>query len=403
MAKRNRDLTMEQRLARGPVDLPFAMLVGLLTLIGVVMVFSASYPTAIHEGRVAAYYFLHQGVYALLGVAALYLASKWNYQRWRGLSVVVLGVAYVTLVLVLTPLGFGRNTVGAQRWIRGFGPLPPFQPSELAKLGVILFFSARMSKRQGEKKKQFSKRTWSGSLLNKLDDWGVLELVPYGGILLEIIFLMALEPHLSGSILVLVPAVAILFAGGIHWGWFAAGIGAVAGGIVIAPHILEEYQLKRIRIWQDPWKYPREGGYQIIQSLYSVGSGGLFGVGFGQGRQKQLFLPESENDFIFSVCCEELGLIGAGLILLIFALLIIRGYWIALHARDRFGSLLVVGIITLLAVQVFLNVSVVTNLLPTTGVSLPFFSYGGTALVLQLVEMGIILSVSRQIPAPRQG
>jgi cell division protein FtsW len=163
------------------------------------------------------------------------------------------------------------------------------------------------------------------------------------------------------------------------------------------------YQSTRILVWKDPWAYPQNGGYQIIQSLYAIGSGGLFGVGFGQGRQKQLFLPEPENDFVFSVVCEELGLIGAGFILLLFALLVLRGYWIALHARDRFGSLLVVGIITLMAVQVFLNISVVTNLLPTTGISLPFFSYGGTALMIQLIEMGIVLSVSRQIPAPRQG
>lgn len=403
MAKNTRDLTVEQQLAQGPVDMPFLMLTALLTVIGVIMVFSASYATAINEGRAATYYFTRQGAYAVLGLVAMYFTSKWNYQRWRGLSVLVLVVAFAALVLVLTPLGFGRETVGAQRWIRGFGPLPPFQPSEIAKFGVILYFSARMSKRQSERKKNFDTRTWYGPVLNKLDDWGFFELVPYGVILLAIIALMALEPHLSGTILILVAAVAILFAGGIKWGWFAAGIGVVGAAIALAPKVLKPYQMKRIYVWQDPWAYPKEGGYQIIQSLYAVGSGGLFGVGFGQSRQKQLFLPEPENDFIFSIVCEELGLIGAGLILLLFVLLIIRGYWIALHARDRFGSLLVVGIITLLAVQVFLNVSVVTNFLPTTGISLPFFSYGGTALILQLVEMGIVLAVSRQIPAPKQG
>lgn len=166
---------------------------------------------------------------------------------------------------------------------------------------------------------------------------------------------------------------------------------------------MQGYQSTRILVWQDPWAYPQNGGYQIIQSLYAIGSGGLFGVGFGQSRQKQLFLPEPENDFIFSIVCEELGLIGAGLILALFVMLILRGYWIALHARDRFGSLLAVGITTLLAVQVFLNISVVTNFLPTTGISLPFFSYGGTALIIQLMEMGIVLSVSRQIPVTKQG
>lgn len=403
MAKNKRDLTLEQQLAQGPMDMPFLMLVVMLTVVGVIMVFSASYATAVNEGRAATYYFSRQAAYGVLGVVAMYFVSRWNYQRWRGLSVLVLGAAFVALVLVLTPLGFGRSTVGAQRWIRGFGPLPPFQPSEIAKFGVILYFAARMSKRQSEKRKNFDNRTWYGPALNKFDEWGLFELIPYGLVLLGIAGLMYFEPHLSGTILVLVPAVAILFAGGVKLGWFGLGLGGVIGGILIAPHILQSYQMKRIYVWQDPWAYPREGGYQIIQSLYAVGSGGLFGVGFGQSRQKQLFLPEPENDFIFSIVCEELGLIGAGLILLLFVLLILRGYWIALHARDRFGSLLVVGIITLLAVQVFLNVSVVTNFLPTTGVSLPFFSYGGTALVLQLVEMGIVLAVSRQISAPRQG
>ena len=175
------------------------------------------------------------------------------------------------------------------------------------------------------------------------------------------------------------------------------------GGLLAIIVTTTDYMTRRITLWRDPWSLPQQGGYQIIQSLYAIGSGGLFGVGFGQGRQKQGFLPEPENDFIFSIVCEELGLIGAGLILALFVLLILRGYWIALHARDRFGSLLVVGITTLMAVQVFLNISVVTNFLPTTGVSLPFFSYGGTALMIQLIEMGIVLGVSRQIPAPKQG
>jgi cell division protein FtsW len=167
--------------------------------------------------------------------------------------------------------------------------------------------------------------------------------------------------------------------------------------------MMSGYQSTRIEIWKDPWAYPQEGGYQIIQSLYAIGSGGLLGLGLGKSRQKFLYLPEPENDFIFAIVCEELGYIGAVVVMILFALLIIRGYWIAIHARDRFGALLVVGITTLLAVQVFLNIAVVTNLLPTTGISLPFFSYGGTALMIQLLEMGIVLGVSRQIPAPKQG
>lgn len=165
------------------------------------------------------------------------------------------------------------------------------------------------------------------------------------------------------------------------------------------------YMATRLAIWKDPWNDGMNGrgsGFQTIQSLYAIGSGGLLGVGLGKSRQKFLYLPESENDYIFSIVCEELGFIGAAIIILLFVLLIIRGYWIAVHARDRFGALLVVGITTLTAVQVFLNIAVVTNLIPSTGISLPFFSYGGTALMIQLGEMGMVLSVSRQIPAPKQ-
>ncbi len=401
MSKLKRDLTMEQQLARGPMDLPFLMLVVLLTAIGVIMVLSASYATAVREERSATHYFVRQAAFALVGFVFMYLASKVNYQWYRWGSVLVLGLAFLLLVLVLIP---GFHTVrsdGVKRWLKMPG-IGAFQPSEVAKLGVILYFSARMSKRNTEKRKTYDTRKPSGVILQALEDWGFMELVPYGGILLAIIVLMYFEPHMSGTILILIPAAAILFAGGVKLRWFALG-GSVVGGLLAIIVTTTDYMTRRITLWRDPWSLPQQGGYQIIQSLYAIGSGGLFGVGFGQGRQKQGFLPEPENDFIFSIVCEELGLIGAGLILALFVLLILRGYWIALHARDRFGSLLVVGITTLMAVQVFLNISVVTNFLPTTGVSLPFFSYGGTALMIQLIEMGIVLGVSRQIPAPKQG
>ncbi len=400
MPKLKRDLTMEQQLSRGPLDLPFLMLVVMLATIGVIMVFSASFATAVNEERRATYYFERQAIFAVMGLVAMYIISRINYQHFRMMSLLVLGISFLLLLLVLVPGVHTNRTDGVRRWIRSIGPIPSFQPSEVVKLGVVLFFSARMSKRGSEKKRQYDTSVTLGQIAQKLEDWGFMELVPYGVILLAIAVLMYFEPHLSGTILILVPAAAILFVGGVKLRWFAMG-GAAAGGLLLL--MLQGYQSKRILVWKDPWAYSQDGGYQIIQSLYAIGSGGLFGVGFGQSRQKQLFLPEPENDFIFSIVCEELGLIGAGLILLLFALLILRGYWIALHARDKFGSLLVVGIITLMAVQVFLNISVVTNLLPTTGISLPFFSYGGTALMIQLAEMGIVLSVSRQIPAPKQG
>ncbi len=402
MKTAKRDRTLDQQLARGPIDLPFLMLVVLLTVIGVIMVFSASYATALKEGRSATAYFVRQAFFAVLGLSLMYLAAWFNYRVYKKLSIAALLVALALLVLVLIPGFHTVRTDGVRRWLKAIGPIPSFQPSEAAKLGVILFFAARMSRREGEKKRRFNTRELGGRILQFFENIGAFELVPYVAVLGAVMVLMYFEPHMSGMILILAAAASILLAGGIKLGWFAVGGTAVVGALALMISSTS-YQSGRIAIWLDPWSDPRGDGFQIIQSLYAIGSGGLFGVGFGQSRQKQLFLPEPENDYIFSIVCEELGLIGAGLILLLFALLILRGYWIALHARDRFGSLVVVGIITLLAVQVFLNIGVVTNLLPPTGVSLPFFSYGGTALVIQLVEMGIVLGVSRQIPAPKQG
>ena len=205
--------------------------------------------------------------------------------------------------------------------------------------------------------------------------------------------------NLSTAIIILGIGVILVFVASPKYGQFVF-MGLLGIGFMTIFLALESYRLERLAIWRNPEAY--EKGYQTLQGLYAIGSGGLTGLGLGNGRQKFLYLPEPENDFIFAIVCEELGLVGAGIVLILFALLVMRGYWIAIHARDRFGALLVVGITTLTAVQVFLNISVVTNLIPTTGISLPFFSYGGTALMIQLAEMGIILSVSRQIPAPRQ-
>ena len=392
MPKRKRDLTVEEQLARGPVDMPFLMLTLLLTGIGLIMVFSASYASAYYDSNVAkndpTYYFVRQAIFGVAGVAVLYVLSKINYQTFRWMSVFALMLSIALLVLVLVPgLGITRNN--ATRWIRLFGV--QFQPSEVAKLGVILYFSARLSKRGSEKKKQY----W-------LDRIGFIELIPYGAILVLVAFLMLREPHMSGTILILAGGAAVLFAAGVKLYWFIIGGGIVGGGLWL---IITQtsYMASRIDLWRDTWSDQLGKGYQTIQSLLAIGSGGLLGVGLGNSRQKFLYLPEPENDFIFSIVCEELGFLGAIIILVLFALLIIRGYWIAVHARDRFGALLVVGITTLMAVQVFLNIAVVTNFFPTTGISLPFFSYGGTALMIQLAEMGIVLSVSRQIPAARQG
>ena len=363
----------------GPMDLPFFLLVLLIMCFGLIMMFSASYASAYYTMDNSAYYFIKQGLIALGGTVVMLVISRMNYQYLRILSLPMLAGSIVLLILV--PI-IGFNAGGATRWIK-VGPVQ-LQPSEVAKFAVIVSFSSMISVFR-EKMKTFK--------------YGIL---PFATVLVVIAALMLLQPHISGAILIVAVGGALMFVGGVHWGWFAGAIAvAVAAGYFVMTNMA--HAIARIRIWQDPFSDPQGGGYQIIQSLYAVGSGGLFGLGLGKSRQKHLYLPEQHNDFIFAIVCEELGMVGACLVLFLFALLIIRGYWIAIRSRDRFGSLMVTGVITLLAVQTFLNVAVVTNLIPVTGISLPFFSYGGTSLLIQLAEMGVVLSVSRQIPAPRAG
>lgn len=403
--KPKRDLTLEEQLARGPVDLPFLMLVVMLVGVGLVMLFSASYATALYDSKPPVsnnplYYFTRQAVFAAGGLVCMYIISKINYQTFRLLSIPLLIGAVVLLLLVLTPLGVDIN--GARRWLYMFLVAgPTFQPSEIAKVAVIIFFAARLSKRDTEKKKKFTRRTAWGRFLNWLEKIGFLELVPYGAVLGMVVLLVLLERHMSGTILVIIGAASVLLASGINLGWFIGGGGIVAAALALIV-MKTDYMTARVELWLDPWSDPRGNGFQTIQSLLSIASGGFLGKGLGNSIQKFGFLPEPENDMIFSIVVEELGLLGGGLVLLLFALLILRGYWLALHARDKFGALTIVGITTLMAAQVFFNVGVVTNLIPNTGISLPFFSYGGTALMIQLAEMGVVLSISRQIPAPKK-
>ena len=374
--------------ARGKLDMPFLLLTLLLTAVGLVMVFSASFPSAYYESGDPAYYFKRQAVFAVLGIVAMFVVAKINYQRWRGLSRLLLGFSVFLLILVIIP-HVGITVNNATRWLGIPGTVLRFQPSEIAKLGVIVYFADSISKKKDKM------LTWRHGV------W------PYMVILLLIAGLMMLEPHLSGTILIVGTGVVMMIVGGIRAWLVGAGIGGVAVVGVLYVKLVEKgiisYGKSRIEMWHNPWIDELNDGYQMVQSLIAIGSGGLLGVGLGKSRQKFLYLPEEHNDCIFAIVCEELGLIGACVIMLIFALLILRGFWIALHARDRFGTLLVVGIVTHIAMQTFLNIAVVTGLVPATGISLPFFSYGGTALAMQLLEMGIVLSVSRQIPTPKNG
>ena len=393
--KPKRDLTVEEQLARGPMDLPFLMLVLLLLGIGLIMMFSASYATAYYHDGDPLIYITRQAMFGGVGVVAMYLVSKINYQTFRWMAMPALVGSIVLLILVYTPLGVVHN--GARRWLNlGI----EFQPSEFAKIAVILFFAARLCKRDTEKHKRYKNRTLMGRTLNRLDRIGFMELVPYAAILLLVAGLVVKQPHLSGTLLILAGGASVLFAAGIHWGWFVAG-GSIVGMGMWAIITLTPYMTARINLWLDPWSQRQGDGYQTVQSLIAMGSGGLLGRGLGNSMQKMLYIPEPENDFVFPIVVEELGFVGGLVVLILFALLILRGYWLALHARDKFGALTIVGIISLLAVQVFLNIGVVTNLIPNTGISLPFFSYGGTALMIQLAEMGMVLSVSRQIRAPK--
>ena len=371
----------------GRMDVPFLLLTLLLTAIGLVMLFSASFPSAYYETGNPAYYFKRQAIFAALGLSAMFVVAKVNYQRWRGAARLLLGFSVFLLILVIIPhVGITNN--GATRWL-GIENVFTFQPSEIAKLAVIVYFADSISKKR-----------------EKMLQWreGIL---PYAIILGVISILMLLEPHLSGTILIVGTGAVMMAVGGMQGWLIGAGIGGVAAVAVLFVKLVESgvisYGASRIAMWHDPWLDMSDDGYQMVQSLIAIGSGGLLGLGLGKGRQKFMYLPEEHNDFIFAVVCEELGLVGAAIIMLIFAMLLLRGFWIALHARDRFGTLLVVGVMTHLGLQVFLNIAVVSGLVPATGISLPFFSYGGTALALQLVEMGIVLSVSRQIPAPRNG
>lgn len=365
------------RQRRGSIDLPFAALTLLLLTIGVVMVLSASYARAYYSaatGHNAAYYFMRQLGFALAGVGAMYALSLFPMQFYRRMSFLVLAAAAGLLTLV--PV-IGVSQGDAKRWISlGF---TTFQPSEIAKIGIILYFAALICKFKGRM---------------RTVRYGIL---PFAGVLLIIVALLVMEPHFSAAIIIIAIGAVMLFLGGVRLYWFVGALIAALAALGVVMTFFP-YASSRITTWLDPFANTSGSGYQIVQSLYAIGSGGLFGLGLGQGRQKYLYLPEEHNDFIFPVVCEELGFVGAIAILILFALLVIRGYWLAMHMRDRYSFLVTAGITTLLAIQVILNVAVVTNLVPCTGISLPFFSYGGTALLIQLAEMGIVLSASRDIP-----
>lgn len=372
------DYTSDVTIERGSMDLPFATLTILLLTIGVIMVLSASYVRAYYteEGN-ATYYFTRQLVFAVSGIIIMFIASKFPIRFYRRLSYLMLIGTVILLMLVLV-IGVGTGG-GVKRWIQLPGG-QTIQPSEFAKISVILVFADMICRY----------KNYMGTFR-----YGI---APFAAILGVLALLLIMEPHMSATIIIFGIGAVMMFVGGTRLFWFIAGGGLLAIAFFVVA-VMFPYMSTRIVTWRDPFSNMQGDGYQIVQSLYAIGSGGMFGLGLGQSRQKYLYLPEEHNDFIFAVVCEELGFVGAVIILILFAMLIIRGYWIAMHCRDRYSFLVAVGISTLLAMQVILNVAVVTNTIPCTGISLPFFSYGGTALWIELAEMGILLSISRDVPS----
>ena len=355
------------------IDFPFLILVLLLLAVGLIMLYSASFAQSEYDtGYVSSTrYFQKQAVCAAIGMAAFCLFSRIPVQVWFRLAWPLYALS---IVLLLSVLVVGEEVNGARRWINVAGL--QFQPSEIAKFTMILLY-ARLTRSYGSESKKFR--------------FGVLG---FGAALLGILVPLALEKHLSAIMLMGMVAVVMMFVAGTRARWLLAGAGAAVVFVAVYVSFMG-YAGDRISAWLHPEADPGDTGYQILQSLYAIGSGGLFGLGFGKSRQKYLYLPFQYNDYIFAVICEELGFVGAVSIIALFSGLILRGYWIALRARDRFSTVLAAGLITLIAVQTILNLCVVTNLLPSTGISLPFFSYGGTALAVNLGEMGIVAQISR--------
>lgn len=360
----------------GSIDIPFLGLTIALLTIGLIMLFSASYPYAYYYKDSSYYYFIRQILFAVAGLVAMLLMSKINYKI---LKAIYKPVFVVTIALLVIVLFHHTNVQNFKRWM----PLGPvtIQPSDLAKFTIILTLAVYISK--------YYKKM-------KTMKYGIL--IPIG-IIAIFCGLIYLEHHLSCTILMFFIGACLMFAGGSDWKLFAFGLAVIVllGFLVVSfPTLIENYAGKRIVAWLDKDYDPLNGRWQTNNSLYAIGSGGFFGVGLGNSKQKYLYVSEPQNDFIFSIVCEELGFLGAAIIIALFAALVIRGLIIASRCKDKFGSLLIIGVVAQIGLQVVLNILVVTDTLPNTGFALPFFSYGGTAIFMLLFEIGVVLSVSRK-------
>lgn len=367
----------------GGFDIPFFALTMIILAIGLVMLFSSSYAYSYYKYDNSYHFFLRQIIYAGLGIFVMLFLSKFNYRWFKAVAPYLFGITLFLLVLVL----FYHTNVATdegeafKRYIKIPGIKLTFQPSDVAKFTLITTLAAYISN--------------NAQKMNRIKEgfiFPALIVALYCGLIL-------LENHISGTILVFVIGMAVMFAGGSNKKIFAIGVALVVAAILVVlmfPDALPSYVQEKLVAWRDKDFEPLGARWQTNNSLYAIGSGGFFGVGLGNSKQKYMYVSEPQNDFIFAIVCEELGFIGAAVIIVLFALLVIRGVIIALRCDDRFASLTVIGIVTQIGAQVAFNVLVVTDTIPNTGIALPFFSYGGTALVMLLAEMGVVLGISRK-------
>lgn len=375
----NQKNQMHRRKQR-PVDFVLVITVLLLLALGIIMVLSASSPAALAESGNSYAYVSRQALSACIGLILMVIISRIDYHKYKQLY----KIAYFGSVglLALVPI-MGTDAYGAKRWI-DLGPLGSFQPSEIAKIGLIIFFAAYLADHKDE-----LKTTWKGFIK------------PFLWLIPPIFILVVFQDHLSASIvIVVVTSIMMIIAGTRIRDFLTLGIGAAGAGVgalVLMAQVSGKgnFRFDRLTSFLDPWADQTGDGWQIIQSLYAIGSGGLFGAGLGNSKQKYLYLPFPHNDFIFAVLAEELGFVGCVTVILLFAIFIWRGILIAMKAGDTFGSLIAVGITALIGIQVIINIAVVTNSMPVTGMPLPFFSYGGTALIILLASVGVLLNISR--------
>lgn len=362
------------------LDMPLLIVVLILLALGIVMVLSASAPSALAEFNDSYKFVKTQGIAAILGLVAMFVFSRIDYHIFKKWYKLIYVISIAVLFLVLVP-GIGMDINGAKRWIKIGIQL---QPSEITKIGMILFFAGYYT----DDRIDFTKFKWCC-------------VVPLILMAIPIVILYFVQNHLSAGIVIGGISLIMIMISGCRLKYLVSLMGAGIGGLGFAFLLFKDkltgsFRSDRIEAWLDPMKDPSGTSYQTVQSLYAIGSGGLFGVGLGESRQKYSYIPEAHNDFIFSIIAEELGFVGCVIVLLLFAIFAFRGARIAMMAKDKFGSMIAIGITSLIAIQAILNIAVVTNSIPNTGISLPFLSYGGSSLLILLSCVGIVLNISRK-------